>query len=173
MKKQTGILIAGVAVLAVMVGVFAFLNKGSVAEKKRLETDAVFKISQGGKVLCEVSMADLEAIGQKDFQATLDTSKSEPTQVVFTGVEVKDILAYKKISTQGITTFEFKALDGYASAVTMQEVQTGQNVYICTKMNQKALGTKSEGGMGPYLMIVKSSQYSQRWCKFVEEIVLK
>ncbi len=173
MNKQTRIVIAAVIALGVMVGLFAFLNRGSVAEKKRIETDAVFKITQGGKTLCEVSMADIEAVGTKDIKATMDTSKTEPTQVAFTAAEVKAILAYKKISLDGVTTLEFRALDGYASAVTIEEMQAEQNVYICIKMNGKALGTKSEGGTGPYLMVIKSATYSQRWCKFLEEIVLK
>ena len=172
MKKQTRILIIVIVVLIVAVGAFALLNRGSIEEKQRLEENAIFKIVQDGETLCEVSMADLDAIGQVEITAVMDTSDTEPTDVSFTGVEVKDILAYKGVSTQGVTSFEFRALDGYASAVTPEELEMEENVYICTKMSGENLGTKSEGGMGPYLMIIRSAQYSQRWCKFVEEIVL-
>ncbi len=172
MKKQTGILLMIVIVLVVVVGVFAFLNRGNVADKQRLEDEALFKVTKDGETLCEVSMADLDAIGQSDVPAVMDTSTTDPTDVTFTGAQVKDILAYKGVSVDGVTTIEFRALDGYASAITPEEIQMDENVYICTKMGGEALGTKSEGGMGPYLMIIRSAQYSQRWCKFLEEIVL-
>ena len=173
MKKQTKILIAIVAALVVIVAAFALLNRGNAAEKQRMQTDAVFKITQGEKTLCEVNMADLQAIGLKQIQATMDTSTTDATAVTFTAVQVKDILAYKKVSLTGVGTLEFKALDGYASAVSIAEIQQDQNVFICTQKDGKNLGTKAEAGMGPYLMIIKSSQFSQRWCKFVAEIVLK
>ncbi len=172
MSKQTRILIIVVAVLAVAVFVFAFFNRGSVMEKQRMEEESLFKIVQNDETLCEVSMADLDAIGQAEIPAVMDTSTTDPADVTFTGVEVKQLLAYKNISVDGVASFEFRALDGYASAITPEEIQTDENVYICTKMNGEPLGTKSEGGMGPYLMIIRSAQYSQRWCKFVEEIVL-
>jgi len=173
MKKQTRILLIAVIALTAMVGILAFLNRGSAEEKKRLQQAGVFKIIRNDKTLCEVSMADLQSIGFSEIKAMMDTSTTDPAEVTFSAVQVKDILANKNVSLDGVKTLEFRAIDGYASAVSLEEAKTEQNVYICTKKNGMALGTKSEGGMGPYLMIIKSSQFSQRWCKFLQEIVLE
>lgn len=68
---------------------------------------------------------------------------------------------------------QFRALDGYASAVTGQEVLTEDNVYLCIYMNGERLKPKQEGGLGPYLIVIKNDRFSQRWCKFVEEIQVR
>ena len=107
-----------------------------------------------------------------EFEATMDTSTTDPTPVMFTGVELKKILDYFEIDYSAAETYEVTALDGYASALTQEEVMTDENVYIVIKREGEALGTKSEGGSGPYMMIIRSALYSQRWCKFVEEITI-
>jgi hypothetical protein len=173
MKKQTKQLLVAIAALVVVVGVFAYLNRGNIAEKNQLQANAIFKIVKDGNTLCEVTMTDMQAIGLKQVSAVQDTSTTDPTNVTFTAVQVKDILAYKKIALDGVKTVEFDALDGFASALSLEDVQKDQNVFMCTQKNGKDLGTKSDGGMGPYLMIIKSDAFSQRWCKFVEKIVLK
>ena len=44
---------------------------------------------------------------------------------------------------------------------------------ICIAMDGKALGSKSSGGFGPYLMVIRNELFSQRWCKYIEEVALR
>ena len=173
MKKSTIILTVVILVLALAVGGFAYLNRGNIEQKQELQDSKQFYIKQGGQSLATVTMDDIESAGLQDIDAILDTSETEPAPVQFTGVELSKLLSYKNIETTGVTAYEFMALDGYASAVTAEEVAMPDNVYIVVKQDGKWLKNKGEGGMGPYLMIIKSSEFSQRWCKFVEAVNLK
>lgn len=174
MKKNTKILIAIVAVLVVAVGVFAILNAGSLDLKAQLQADAEFILADAaGRELARVTMEDVLALSPKEITATMDTSISDPEQVKFTAAPVKDILAAKGVDIADYAVLEVNALDGYASAATAEEVAQEDNVYMCIAMNGQALKTKSEGGMGPYLMIIKDSKFSLRWCKYVQELRLK
>ena len=132
--------------------------------------NAEFLLSGGGKQRT-VKMQDILDLSPVEFTAVMDTSTSGPATVTFTGVELRKLCEESGIEIEPGMIVQVKALDGYASALTGEEVLTGDNVYICIYMNGETLKTKSEGGMGPYLMIIKSAPYSQRWCKFVEEIV--
>jgi hypothetical protein len=171
MKKGTLILLIVIAVLVVAVAVFAILNAGSLEEKYKLEENAEFKITTGDTQIT-VTMDDILSLDPVEFEATMDTSTTDPTPVMFTDVELKKILDYFNIDYSAAETYEVTALDGYASALTQEEVMTDENVYIVIKKEGEALGTKSEGGSGPYMMIIRSATYSQRWCKFVEEITI-
>ena len=173
MKKSTIILTVVILVLALAVGGFAYLNRGNIEQKQELQDSKQFYIKQGGQILATVTMDDIESAGLQDIDAILDTSETEPAPVQFTGVEFSKLLTFKNIDTSAVTTYEFMALDGYATAVTAEEVAMPANVFIVVKQNDQWLKNKSEGGMGPYLMIIKSSQFSQRWCKFVEAVTLK
>ncbi|HHX54063.1 MAG TPA: molybdopterin-dependent oxidoreductase [Clostridiales bacterium] len=169
-KRNLGIIIT-LVLLTAAVAVLAFLNAGSLERKQELEMNAEFLLGSGGAQRT-ITMRDILELDPVDFEAVMDTSTTDPTSVTFTGVELSRICEKFGIGIEPGMIVQVKALDGYASALTGEEVLAGDNVYICVYMNGEALKTKSEGGMGPYLMIIKSFLYSQRWCKFVEEIVV-
>ncbi|MEG2002382.1 MAG: molybdopterin-dependent oxidoreductase [Clostridia bacterium] len=171
-SKQNLIIIAVVAVLIVVIVVLAILNCGNVADKKQLEKDAKFKITCDGKTTI-LSMQDVLNLNPKDFKAVMDTSDTNPTEITLTGVEFLTLFDHCGISLDGKKSVEVHSLDGYASALTIDEVKKADNVFLCIKKNGEPLLTKSEKGMGTYLMVIRSSQFSQRWCKYVEEIVVK
>ncbi len=66
-----------------------------------------------------------------------------------------------------------RATDGYTIALSPKEVKDEDNVYLAYKLNGKLLKRKEEGGSGPYQVIIRKDEFSQRWCKFVVEIELK
>ncbi len=170
-KKQTIILIAIISILVFFVGVFAFLNSGDIAYKKNLEMNEIFDIRIGEERI-PVTMDDVVALNPVEFNAILDTSTTDPKDVLYRGVEIKDILTSKHIDFSTATMFEVRSLDGYASAISVEEILNDNFAYICIAEGNKPLKTKKEGGWGPYLMIVKSP-FSNRWCKFVQEIVIR
>ncbi len=179
-KKSVIVLVVVIAVLGIAVGVLAALNAGDVAYKKELEMNAVYEIKIGEDTY-KISMDNMLALAPVTFSAVLDTSVTDPEDVNFVGVELKKVFESVGVDISGAGTVEIRSLDGYTSALSEEEILQDDNVYITIaeevigqdgQITQEALKTKSEGGMGPYLMIVKSSQFSQRWCKFVQEVVV-
>jgi hypothetical protein len=174
MKRRNIIIIAAViAVLAIAVGILAFLNAGNTAEKKMLEEEAIILVKSAGKLLGEIDMSLVESIGLQDFSANLDTSDSEPEAHRYRGVQLNDALAALKIDIGDHSTIIAKAVDGYNVAFTTSEVQEEDNIYLAIIRDGESLGTKSSGGSGPYQIIVRRDSFSQRWCKFVIELELK
>ncbi len=171
LSKQTKILIGIIAGLCALVALFAFLNAGDVSYKKTLEMNAIFELKNSEESK-QITMNNMLALTPAEIPAVMDTSNTNPTDVTFVGVQLKDIFDFANMEING-DVIEVRALDGYTSALTKEEVMQDNNVYICIAMDGQTLKTKSEGGMGPYLMIIKSSAYSQRWCKFVQEVVVK
>lgn len=170
--KSKKIISISILVMVCLVLILAYLNRGELDVKNKLQTEEKFRVIANDKTY-EVSFDDLKKLGFEDFIATVDTSTTDPHDESFKGVEVKKVLESLNIDLSKIKTVEFKALDGYASAVTAEDVSTDSNVYIVVEREGKPLGVKSEGGSGPYMMIIKSSQFSQRWCKFLQDVIIK
>ena len=171
-KKSTLIIIICVVVLAAAVALFAVLNADDIGVKKELEMNAEYIIKYGDSEE-RVTMQDMLDLNPVEFKTTMDTSTTDPAPVTFTGVELKDIFEHFGIDISSAEVFEVRALDGYSSALSLDEVLADGNVYICLLMDGEVLKPKGEGGFGPYMMVINSSQFSQRWCKFVQEIEIR
>jgi hypothetical protein len=172
MAASTRVIITTITVLLCTVAVLAYLNAGNLAAKKELEEKAEFLLTHQEKQY-RITLEDIHALGPVDFVALMDTSTTDPTPLSLGGVELWTLLQQYQIKLQEGSLVQFRALDGYASAVTGQEVLTEDNVYLCIYMNGERLKPKQEGGLGPYLIVIKNDRFSQRWCKFVEEIQVR
>jgi len=172
-KKLWIIIIVVVAVLAIALGVTAYLNRGNLSEKKELQENAIILIKSGDKELAEANMELVTSLGEKEFKANLKKSGKPPVEHNYTGVPMKNLFAELKIDTTNVTTVVLKAIDGYSSALTLTEVMEEDNVYIVYKMDGKSLGNAENGGDGPYLALIRKDPYSQRWCKLLTEINLQ
>ena len=137
-----------------------------------MEIEAEFFLTEGEQSE-RITMADILALQPVEFEAVLNTSTTSPTSVKFTGVELSKLCRRYGITLTPSSLIQVNALDGYASVVTGEEALRSGNVYICIGMEGEPLKSKKEGGFGPYLMVIRDVQFSQRWCKFVEEIVIK
>ena len=171
MKKNRWIGIT-VGILFAAVVLLMTLNRGNLEEKRALESNAQFAIIQEARSV-KVDMRDIEELQPESFTTIMDTSTTAPTEVAMKGVELRKILEAKDISLEPGQTVEVRALDGYASALTYEEVMTPEDVYIVIEMNGEMLTPKKEGGMGPYLMVIRSAQFAQRWVKFVQDVEIK
>ena len=171
-KKGNFAIMCSVVLLLAMVVLLAHLNAGDVALKKDLEMNAEFFLRQDESKY-RVTMSDVLELDPVEFTANLNTSTTDSTPVTFTGVELSKLCQHYRVLISPDSIIQVSALDGYASALTGGEVLAVDNVYICIKMNGKVLQPKKEGGFGPYLMVIKNVRFSQRWCKFVEEIAVR
>lgn len=170
--KKIWVIIVATIILVIAVAVLAYLNAGSAARKKELEMNAEFVISSGAKQY-RVTMGEILDMEPEEFDVIMRTSTTGPAPTSFTGVEVSKILENYRLEIENSTVVTAKALDGYVSAITGEEILTPGNVYICIYMNGKPLKAKSEGGSGPYYLVIKNVQFAQRWCKFLEELVVE
>ncbi|NLL43034.1 MAG: molybdopterin-dependent oxidoreductase [Firmicutes bacterium] len=170
-KNQTlGIAIV-LAVLIIAVGVLAYLNRGDLGLKKELEMQAEFHLVHGD-FKQRVTMEDIWNLKPVEF-STVMRSGAGTSDVTFTGVELRRVLEKFGVNLQADSKVEVKALDGYASAFTGDEVLDPESLYITIAMDGKPLKPKGEGGFGPYFLVIRDSEFAQRWVKFVEEIVVR
>lgn len=119
---------------------------------------------------------EITSLDNKEFNATEDTSKSGPTSRKYKGILLKDLLnkaSIDDIAIKGYSKVLVKGLDGYAIALSVDEVLSGNNVFLAFEKDGKPLGTMKKGGSGPFQLIARSDMFSQRWCKYVYEVVLE
>lgn len=158
-----------IGILVVIIAGAAYLNAGSLKSKKASQDNATFTIKSGDQT-CTVDMNSIKNMGKQTFDANLKSNGKAPVKHTYTGVPLKTIFENKKINTNGKTKVIVKAADGYTSAITMNEAMDDSNVYIVYEIDGKSLGKKENGGSGPFEMIIRNDQFSQRWCKFVLEV---
>ncbi len=170
MKK---IVMAVVVILVLVVGVTAYLNRGDLAAKQESQQDAFIIIKSGGSEVARVDMGQLKDLNQVDVEANLKRSGKDPEKHQYTGVLLKEVLEAAGADTAGKDTVIMTAVDGYTSAISMDEVLEDDNVYVVYKIDGQPLGTKEAGGSGPLQVILAKDPFSQRWCKFVMEIDLQ
>lgn len=172
MRKQTLRIAIAVLLLVFAVAVLAYLNAGDLNRKKELEINAEFVLIRGDTEY-RVNMQDIQALGPVDFTAVVRTSTTGPTNVTFTGVELSALLERYGIDIGAESIIEVKALDGYSSALQGKEILENENVYITIAMNGEPLKPKGEGGLGPYYLVIRNTEFAQRWVKFMEEITVR
>lgn len=173
MKKTNIIMITVTAALVAAVAVFALWNAGNMAEKKVLAEEAIVLVRSNDQVLGKIDMALIQRIGLKDFYANLDTSESDAQEHVYTGVWLNDAFKSLGIAIDDYHTVIARAVDGYTVAFEASEVAEADHIYIAVMRDGKLLGTRSQGGDGPYQIIVRKDAFGQRWCKFLVELELK
>ncbi len=166
MKSKITIIIV---VLAIIVGVTAYLNMDTVKSKKQLEEEAMFKVLENGKEVTVFNMGEIRELGEKEFKANLNTSGEDPIEYSYTGVPLKKIFIEAGVKLEDKSAIVVKAIDGYTVAVSIDKVLQDDNVYLAYMKEGKPLGNRENGGKGPYQMIISKDKFSQHWCKFAIE----
>jgi DMSO/TMAO reductase YedYZ molybdopterin-dependent catalytic subunit len=164
--------VIAVLLLVFAVAILAYLNAGDLQRKRELGTKAEFVLIHG-QTERRVSREDLQALNPVDFVAVMRTSTTGPSTVTFTGVQLSALLEKYGVNVRAGSTIEVKALDGYSSALRGEEVLEEDNVYIAIAMNGEPLKPKTEDGLGPYYLVIRNTEFAQRWVKFMEEIVVR
>jgi len=173
MIRNTKILTIVIAVLVVFAGVSLFINKEKVAENKKLNEDAVFIIKDEDEEISQYTINEIIEIGSETFTATLDTSSAEPKNFEYTGVLLKDIFTDAGIDIVGKEVVTVTAADGYTVAVSMDKFLEDDNVYLAYMKEGVPIGSREEGGKGPYQMIISKDKFSQFWCNYALEADIK
>lgn len=119
-----------------------------------------------------VTMDEILAYDKVDFQANVKSSGNDPVLTDFGGVFLNDILQSLDIQLEDHTV-TFKANDGYQTMVTAQEVLQQDNVYLVYEREFNRTLSQDEGGTGPLEIVIVQDAFSQRWNKFVVEIIIE
>lgn len=171
MNKKATIIIGGIIVLlVVIIGVTSFLSREDIAQKKQLNNDAIFSVVLSGEEVATYTMEEIQKIGEKTFDANLKTSGKDPIEYNYTGVLLKNILADAGIEEATIDKAIIYAIDGYAVSIAKEKLLEEDNIYLAYMRENELIGSREEGGKGPYQMIISKDQFSQYWCKYAFKI---
>ena len=173
MNKNTKIVIAIIAVLTVTVAILAVLNQDYIAEKKAIQDSGTFIITAIDGTRYTVKMDDIMRLDPHVIEANYKKTDKAPVIKQYTGVSLKSLLDSFDIDYLIAKSVSFTAADGYASAISIDDALNEDNCFIVIEEEGEPLGTKESGGKGPFMMILATDQFSQRWCKFLLEVEIK
>ncbi len=159
-------------ILIIIMGVFTFMNREMVKDNREANENAEIKV-KGEGLETILKFEDIIKLGEEKFAAVLDTSDSNPEEHNYTGVSLKNIIEEARIDIEDKQQILVRGIDGYTVAFSIEEVIDEDNIYLAYQSNGNFLKSKEEGGSGPYQIIVRKDQFSQRWCKFVVELEVK
>jgi len=173
MSRNTKIVIIIIIILTVAAAILAFLNRENIAEKKAMQDSGAFIIlSNGDKNI--VAMDDIVSLNPRIIDANYKPSgNNTPVKKQYTGISLKSLFDYYDINYSSAKSVSFIAADGYASALPIADALDENNCFIVFEEEGELLGTKENGGKGPFMMILANDQFSQRWCKFLMEVKIK
>jgi hypothetical protein len=163
-----------VVALLVIVIILAYVNKQNMKVTGLDAIDGKILITAGGQEK-KLEFQDIKALNPIKFKAIQDTSKGGPEEHEFKGVLLKDVIskAFSQDELKKCTKVIVKAIDGYTVALSPEEVMATDNVYLAFEKDGEPLKSKVDGGSGPYQVIIRKDEFSQRWCKFVTEVSLQ
>ena len=162
-NKWIVMIIMGLAVVLVITG---RLNRDVAATKAKLNEEAVFIVMESGQEAASWHMGEIQAMGESDFEANLKTNGKDPIPYSYTGVLLKTIIEESGLDLSDAKGVVVTAADGYAVTVTMEKLMADDNVYLAYMREGQLIGTREEGGKGPYQMIISKDKFSQYWCKY-------
>jgi len=165
--KSTVIIIAILCVLVTAVVVLAVLHRSTMPEGHlELQAAREFLITAGEDTR-NVSLSDLHTIGQMEI-----SSSPRGELRTFTGVPLVRIFEHFDLDYSEVRTVVFTALDGFVTAVSIAEALDEANVFIVFEEDGRPLGTREEGGHGPYMLVVAQDSFPNRWARYIAEITL-
>ncbi len=170
MSKKTVFIV--VAALIIIVGIFAYLNGDHIKNKKGMHINAEIIIKEGDKETL-LTFGEIKKLGEEEFKANLKSSGNPPVEHNYTGVSLKNVIKKAGVNIENKTQVIVKSVDGFTSAYNISEVLEDDNMYLAYMMDDEPLKSKRDGGDGPYQIIVRKDQFSQRWAKYVLEIELQ
>ena len=170
MSKKTIFVV--IAILIVIVGIFAYLNSGYIKDKKEMHINAEIIVKEGDKEIL-LTFNEIRELGEEEFKANLKSSGNPAEEHSYTGVPLKNVIKKVNTDVEDKAQVIVRAVDGFTSAYNMSEVLEDNNMYLAYMMDDELLKGQEDGGDGPYQIIVRKDQFSQRWAKYVLEIELQ
>jgi len=166
-SKSTIIIIVALCVLIPAVVILAILHRGNMEERLELQAAGEFLVTTGEDTF-NVSLTDLQAIGP------VDVSSSPRGELrTFTGVPLVRIFDHFGVDYSDARTVVFTSLDGFVTAISIGEALDETNTFVVFEEDGEPLGTREEGGRGPYMIVVALDPFPNRWARYLMEITLQ
>ena len=172
MKKQTKIIIAVSGAMVVFLAVLIMLNLEHIREMAEYQKNALVRVTVGEEYK-EYDMDEIKTLPAVDFSVVERSSTAAPARRTYTGVLLKDFLVYHGVDISSVTQVNVSGADGYMAAILPDELLKDDVIYLTYAVGGRALGNMSEGGAGPYQLVIATDVFAQRWCKYVAEIDVK
>ena len=153
--------------------VFALLNVGDRELRRALEENRQFEIRINGENAAVVGLQELLDLQTQEFVTNMATSAGVSREVTLRGIELRLLLEAFGFDLAGASHLVVSGLDGYLSPLNPAEVLSTESIYICYAMDGEILKTQSEGGYGPFMMVIRGSRFAQRWCKYLEAVDIR
>jgi len=166
-NKGTLVIVAILCVLIPAVIILAILHRGTMEERLELQAAGEFMITSGEETI-SVSLADLLDIGAEEV-----TSSPRGERRDFTGVPLVRVFDQFGVDYSEARTVVFTSLDGFVTALTIAEVLDEENTFIVFEEDGEPLGTREEGGRGPYMVVVALDPFPNRWARYLMEVTLQ
>lgn len=164
---QKKILYVLIALLVVIITIFAFLNRSN----EDLREDQIL-IKSNDTVFGVLTVADLEKLPAVQKRMVVQ-STGGMTKHEFTGVTLLDALNSIDLGlTQKYTRIITRGIDNYTSGVEMSEVLRPNNVFIVYADYGQPLKTKT-GGEGAMRIIIYQDEFGQRFTNFLTSLELQ
>ncbi|WKY47097.1 hypothetical protein Q5O24_12105 [Eubacteriaceae bacterium ES3] len=167
-NKKKWILPIVILVLAISSAVLIGINKNQTEERLASLGQETVIITVGDLTLAQLQLEDIKAMPKVLIDEGLNTSTGQE-DVVFGGVLLKDALDRAGFDYESYQAVTYKALDGYVSAGTTEEIEADK-VYLIYERDGIENTDKSSGGTGPMEIVITGETFSLRNCKFLMEI---
>lgn len=169
MKKSTKIVTLSIIALFIATVCLWFLTGSNINREGGGE---IIVITENGETVAEVNLEYIRSFDSETFETVIRSSINKPEDVEYTGVLLKSLIEGKEISLDDKTRLIVKGLDGYMTAISIEEFEK-KDIYIAYEMNKKPIKPREQNGYGPFQLVIPGDPFSQRWCKFVCEVEIK
>lgn len=167
-KYKKWILPIVILVLTISSVVLVGINKKQTEERLASLGQETVIITVDDITFAQIQLDAIKAMPKVQIDEGLNTSKGQE-DVVFGGVLLKDALENAGFNYHSYQTVTYKALDGYVSVGTIDEIDQGK-VYLIYERDGIQNTDKASGGTGPMEIVITGETFSLRNCKYLMEI---
>ena len=166
-NKNTIIVVVVLLTLIISVVVLGILNYKNITERRSLQENDMFLVT-AANYTHTVTKTDILLMNPKIVSANYrDNIRT------FTGIPLAKIFDFLDINTTNVHTVLITSLDGFTTILNIDEALDVDNTFVVFEEDGIGLGTREEGGQGPYMVIIVNDPFPNRWTKYLMEITLQ
>lgn len=164
--KHIALIMAG---LAVAIGLLAFLNA-----KDLPPVTGSLDIVYDGQVVRTYSGEEIQALPYIEVDKEVVSSDLSREKGLFRGVPLRTLIEDAGPELlDGATAVTTRAEDGYVSVFRIKSVAESDNILVVYSKDGALLGTRDEGGSGPFRVVIQEDPFGNRSAKYLYRIEVK
>jgi len=166
MKPRSNLVIGlALIILATLIGVLAWANA------PRSREAATLTVMRGGAVLQAFTLEQIQKMPSVELAKNIQSANHTDERGVYRGVELRVLLDqavpdWPTSSSQIIA----RAADGYTATFAPDEIGFANNIVIVYAKDGLPLGSLTDGGSGPFRIIIREDAFGTRGTKYLIEI---